>query len=336
MISTVNFALEQSILESHGGIRSLRRKLEQLGLDGVEGIWAGTGIPSDFSEDVVKGYHLTFFPEWLDFYRGDMEKVYAHFGNDDNVRLAFGSTDPSVILKTFQEDLARALSFHPAYVVFHVTDVSMEENFTYRWLHSDEEIIDASIEMINELLKKARPTFDFLVENQWWPGFTFTDPALTERLLNGIRYPKKGILLDTGHLMNANPKIRNQKQGIAFIREMLHRHGSLTENIKGMHFHQSANGQYARNHTGSVPADFPPVSDYLGQLSATYSHILKIDRHLPWTEPGCIELIDRIRPDYLTHEMSGSGNPRTFSLAKRQIRTLQRSEVLKSGCRSAF
>lgn len=85
-----------------------------------------------------------------------------------------------------------------AYVVFHVTDVSVEENYTYRWLHTNEEIIDAAAELINLLLGDAEWPFAFLVENQWWPGFTLTEPENTSCLLEGIRYPRKGILLDTG------------------------------------------------------------------------------------------------------------------------------------------
>lgn len=35
-----------------------------------------------------------------------------------------------------------------------------------------------------------------LVENQWWSGFTFCDPAMTRRLLDGIAYDNVGIMLN--------------------------------------------------------------------------------------------------------------------------------------------
>ena len=38
------------------------------------------------------------------------------------------------------------------YVVFHVSDVSMEECFTYRFSHTNNQVIDAALELINELL----------------------------------------------------------------------------------------------------------------------------------------------------------------------------------------
>ena len=98
---------------------------------------------------------------------------------------------PETLLSLYRADLQRAAALDAAYVVFHVTDVSIEENYTYRWLHTNEEIIDAAAELINLLLGDADWPFAFLVENQWWPGFTLTEPENTARLLEGIRYPHR-------------------------------------------------------------------------------------------------------------------------------------------------
>lgn len=100
-------------------------------------------------------------------------------------------------------------------------------------LHTNEEIIDAAAELINLLLGDAEWPFAFLVENQWWPGFTLTEPENTSCLLEGIRYPRKGILLDTGHLMNAERSIATQRDGVRFILEMLDRHGRCAGIFRG-------------------------------------------------------------------------------------------------------
>ena len=73
------------------------------------------------------------------------------------------------------------------------------------------------MEVINTILAGRDWPFAFLVENQWWPGFTFTEPEDTARLLDGIRCPKKGIMLDTGHLMNANTALSTQEEGAALF-----------------------------------------------------------------------------------------------------------------------
>ena len=321
MIQSLNFPLENEYAASCGGWEEIRKRLAALCLDGVEGIWAGVeGIPEDFPVDLLTGYHLTFFPDWVDFYLENKTELKRKFGSEEVVRSIYGGTDPECLLEIYKKDLDRARKMGAKYVVFHVSDVSLEEGYTYRWLHDDKTVLDASVRIINDLLKDIPPEFDFLVENQWWPGFTFTDPAKTDYLLSGICYPRKGIMLDTGHLMSTNRKIRTQKEGVRYILEMLKAHGSLTACIKGMHFHQSISGRYVRTHTGKMPEDFP--EDYWEAFMVSYGHIQRIDRHRPWTDPACRELIETVRPEYLTHELAASGS-RQFAAAAKQINAIQ-------------
>ena len=187
MLQSVNLPLCEDVLAPYGGPSGLRRELRELGLDGVEGIWGGVEIPADFPKDLLTGYHLTFFPDWLDFYREDHAALRRKFGTLDAAWQFYGGKGPETLLKLYREDLARARSLGARYVVFHVSDVSIEETYTYRWLHTDEEVLDASAEIINALLKGIAPDFDFLVENQWWAGFTFTEPEKTARHPAGHR-----------------------------------------------------------------------------------------------------------------------------------------------------
>jgi len=323
MIQSLNFPLEKEYAASCGGWAEIRKRLAALRLDGLEGIWAGVEeIPEDFPVDLLTGYHLTFFPDWVDLYLGNKKELERKFGSEEVIRSIYGGTDPECLLDVYRKDLDRARRMRAEYIVFHVSDVSLEEVHTYRWLHDDRTVLDASVMIINDLLKDIPPEFDFLVENQWWPGFTFTDPAKTDYLLSKISYPRTGIMLDTGHLMNTNPKIRTQKEGVRYILDMLHAHGSLTESIKGMHFHQSISGRYVRANTGKMPADSP--EDYWDAFMMSYRHIQRIDRHRPWTDPTCRELIEAVRPEYLTHELAASGI-RQFAAAARQISTIRSS-----------
>ena len=321
MLQSVNFPLCGDILVEYGGASGLRQELQALKLDGVEGIWGGTDVPADFSKDLLTGYHLTFFPDWLDFYRDDKGALEEKFGSPDAAYRFYGGRGPETLLALYREDLARARGLGARYVVFHVSDVSIEECYTYRWLHTDEEVIDASVEIINLLLKDMPPDFDFLVENQWWPGLTFTEPEKTARLLDGISYARKGILLDTGHLMNTNPRIASQAEGIAYIREMLRRHGDMGRMIRGVHLHQSVSGRYVRGHTGTLP---PLPEDYVQRFTASYLHILQIDRHRPWTNPAVSALLEEIDPLYVTHELSARTRQERFRAVRRQTKTLER------------
>ena len=108
MISSINFPVDAHYRDIAGGWDALKKRVRALGCDGIEGIWTGEEIPEDFPADLMTGYHLTYFPEWLDFYRGDMEKVRAHFGTDEVLKTVFGGTDPSCLLKTYKKEIGRA------------------------------------------------------------------------------------------------------------------------------------------------------------------------------------------------------------------------------------
>lgn len=292
---------------------------EAAGCDGLEMIWGGEPIPEGIPARVRIGYHLAFYPDWLDFWRQDTAALRRKFGGDSVWQGFYGGDTRARLLAFFEEDMDRAQALGAEYVVFHVSDVSIEEGYTYEWLHTDEEVIDAAIAVLNALLKNRAPTFRLLVENQWWPGFTFTKPALTARLLDGISYPKKGIMLDTGHLMNCS-HIDEETEGIRYIHEMLDAHGALCEEIYGVHFHQSLSGSYVRENTGALPKRL--AADYYTRYAESYSHILQIDRHQPWTDKAARTLIERIAPEYLVHELSAKNRAARERAIAVQRRTL--------------
>ena len=322
MIQSMNFPISAYSIAPYGSWDILAAKVRALGLDGIEGISDPFDPDDSFPTSLLSGYHMVFYADWLDFYRQDRSALLRKFGSMETVRSFYRGTQPEDLMKQFRDDLDLAISMHTPYVVFHVSDVSIEEGYTYRWLHTDREVLDAAIGFINELLRGTDPTFDFLVENQWWPGFTFTDPQKTEYLLSGIEYPRTGIMLDTGHLMNTNPKIRTQADGIEYILEMIRRHGSLKSSILGMHFHQSLSGAYVRKTAGRFPEDMP--ADYFEAFSKSYAHIRMIDRHHPWTDPECVKILDEVQLSYLTHELSSAEGRSQLSAVKRQLNTIRK------------
>ena len=69
MYQTMSLPLYSGSFEEYHGWGDLRAELAALGCDGMEGIWSGEEFPEDLPADLVIGYHLTFYPDWLDFYR---------------------------------------------------------------------------------------------------------------------------------------------------------------------------------------------------------------------------------------------------------------------------
>lgn len=305
MKQLISLAAVQSVMAEYGGPEGLVPACRALGCDGCELIWGGEDIPAGLPEELIYGYHLTFYPDWLDFWLGDREMLARKYGGRAVWEAFYGGpAGPDTLLELYRADLERAAAVGAPYVVFHVSDVSIEEGYTYRWLHSNETVIDASVSILNDLLSGRSWPFTLLVENQWWPGFTFTQPRETARLLEGIHHADKGIMLDTGHLMNCNTALRTQKQGARYIRSMLDRHGDLSRAVRGVHLHYSLSGRYVRAHTGALPEGLPPPEESGPRFGYSYSHILKVDRHQPWTDPVVRSLVDSIGPEYLVHELS--------------------------------
>ena len=327
MIETTNFPLSTYTLQACGGWENVKEKVKEVKLDGLEFIADPDNLPDDIPLSLVAGYHMTFYVDWLDYWRQDDAALMHKFGSWETVNEVYRGTKPEDLLRHFREDLALGIRLKAPYMVFHVSDVSLEEGYTYRWLHTDREVLDGAIEFINILLDGVEPTFDFLVENQWWPGFTFTDPEKTEYLLSRINYPRVGIMLDTGHLMNTNWRIKSQRDGVKYILDTIEKHGELAKSICGMHFHQSVSGAYCRKSVGKLPEDFP--LPYNNEFGRNYGHILQIDRHRPWTDPDCVRIIDRVEPKYLTHELSSGPRRSQLGAVRRQLGTIRRGRENK-------
>lgn len=310
-----NFPVFEGCLDPFPRAGDLHEAISACGLDGLEVIWGDPAFAGHGMEpSLTVGYHLPFWHDWVDFWRGDEKALLRKFGSPGAVTGFYGGRDPACLIERYRQELERAVALGAEYVVFHVSDVSIEEGYTYQWEHTHQEVIDASLELINDLTGGRRWPFAVLVENQWWPGFTFTDPELTRYLLDGIRHPDKGLLLDTGHLMNTNPALNSEADALAYLHRMLDHQADLIPSIRGIHLHQSLSGDYVLSSAGQMPEGLHP--DYLQRYAQTYPHILQIDRHEPWTHPGIRKLIARIDPEWLTHELSAPWpDPRFNALA---------------------
>jgi len=138
-----------------------------------------------------------------------------------------------------------------------------------------------------------------LMENLWQPGLTFLRPEMTQRLMDGVKYPNKGIMLDTGHLLHTNLKLRTQGEGLAYIHSLLDMHGDLCRYIRGMHLNQSLTGEYMEQTMLNPPDLSGSYADRIGKM---FWHAFAVDKHLPFTCEGIDALVERVSPEYLTFE----------------------------------
>ncbi len=291
------------------------------GLDGVELMpWGGESLDW-LPSQAVMGVHLTFQPSWLDFWRGDEAAVAAEFGSLEAAYAAFGGSSPQALSQALRRDLMLAQRLGARYAVCHVSNVTLEECVTYRFTHSDEEVCQGAAQIMTQAMEGLDLSLDFLVENLWWPGLTFTRPALTRALLKAIPAPRKGIMLDVGHLMHTCLELEDQDAALKYLYCCLERHGELTGDIRGVHLHQSLTGDYVK---AMVEKGVVLRGDYGRRAGQVYRHILRIDRHRPFCHPGVAGFIAQLAPEYLTYEFITRDRAQWERFLRRQNRALGR------------
>lgn len=321
MLELISIAYDDYVIDDYGGAAGLEEVIRRTGCHGIEWIWGGEPVRRSVPQNITTGYHLTFFNDWLDYYRGNTQALKKRFGDDwQECYRGRGAED---LIRRYRRDLERAIRLRAQYTVFHASDVSIEETYTYRWNHTDRQVVEAVAEVVNQVYGSEDLGVSLLLENLWWPGFRFTNPKLTEELLSRIRYPRKGIMLDTGHLMNTNWGLKTQEEGVEYILKQYRAHGSLGAYVKGLHLHQSLSGQFASKHSGSLPPNLP--RNYIEKFCFSYEYIQKIDTHRPFVSEAVKRLTEEIEPVWLVHELSSKSPQDMIRDVNIQRRALGRS-----------
>ncbi|MBQ3078659.1 MAG: TIM barrel protein [Clostridia bacterium] len=299
MLTLTNITNTVWDLERYSGKEDACTFLDAFRLDGFEMMPYGENSLGFLPKERVRGVHLGYFPCWVDFYNGNEEGVIREYGSVQSAQEYFKGEDGCAIERFFRAQLDFAESMRAEYVVFHASDVSLSESVSYRFLHSDEEVIDACVRLINRVLDEKKHSFYFLAENQWWPGLTLTNPEAARRLLNGVMYKKRGIMLDTGHLMHTNLDLASEEEAADYILKTLDAQGGIADRIYGVHLHQSLTGDFVKSMIKNPPSLSGTYPEKVGQA---YEKILGIDLHAPFRGRSAKRLIERIAPKFLTHE----------------------------------
>lgn len=61
--------------------------------------------------------------------------------------------------------------------------------------------------------------------------------------LEQVKYPRKGIMLDIGHLLHTNTALRTEEDAVKYLREVLGRYEDFSI-ILGVHYHQTLEGAF--------------------------------------------------------------------------------------------
>lgn len=281
---------------------TIRKFLLKNGFGGIE-LMAPLYMNEDIiPKEMVRGVHLANYPAWIDFWTENREALLQKFRTEEKIERFYGSTDRNVMIKKYRDEIRAAERIEARYGVFHIGHVDLEDIFTYEFTYSDEEVVDKSIELINEIFKDFDTNIMILLENLWWPGMTLRKKELVKKLFDGIKYKNVGIMLDTGHLMNTNFELKSEEEGVKFVIDTIDSLGEFKKYIKGIHFHCSLSGEYTKNMLLESKNLNYKNMNFDDMEALVYDKLVKVDLHKPFREKCAKDIINYIEPEYLVYE----------------------------------
>ena len=149
---SMNFSIYEGMLNRYKDSEDIRKSYESRGLNGLEVIRAGEPDEGKILPDMVNGVHLYFHIFWMDWWKGNYERLDQEFDSREQWLEYFGGMSRESYLNSLRDDLAYAEQVGAKYVVFHVSEVTLRESYIYKYRYTDKEVIDASLEVINTLL----------------------------------------------------------------------------------------------------------------------------------------------------------------------------------------
>jgi len=276
--------------------------LAEHSLDGLELILHQEDYLDEMPENMAKGLHLKYFPTWLEFYKEKKDKLKDVYGDADAIIKCFGGLEAECLVETYKKEYLNAKKLKVKYMVYHVAHVTTEHAFNMKFDYDDDEVLDATAEIINKAFDDDSDIM-LLFENLWWPGMNLLSRDKTKRFLDKIQYKNKGIMLDLSHLLITKPGLRDLNEGTDYIIERLAALGDLKDYIKGIHVNSALPDDYLlMDHTEKYQ-DMIAEADPLQRYFKTIGHIRNLDWHVPYDHHGIREIIDYIGPDYIVYEV---------------------------------
>ncbi|MDR1702462.1 MAG: sugar phosphate isomerase/epimerase [Sporomusaceae bacterium] len=296
MLEIVNLSNHTSDVKTiQNDVKVLKSFLKTHNLDGLEMMFSGPWDADLHPKELIRGSHLRYFPNWLDFWLEDQEALLRELESEAKITEIFGGLKKENLLLAYEKNITTAVNAGASYLVFHVSQARQSEIFSRKFHYESKQIIKETINLVNELLPVIPPHVALLFENLWWPGLTLLDKDLLEALITGVKHPNTGVMLDTGHLMNTDPNLKTETDAIEYVLHTLKNLGKSQAYIQGMHFHHSLSGRFVRKATHFLQK--PPAD-----RAKIWRYISRIDQHLPFTLPAAGKIVETVRPKFLVHE----------------------------------
>lgn len=248
---------------------------------------------------LINGYHMRFFPMWLDIYLGKYKMLKEKFKEKQEIFYWCGGNTREELVNYYKKELETAEKLEVEYVVFHACYVDDEGSLIYEFPYSDKEVLQNVVDLVNEVFGEKKYKFKLLLENLWWPGLRLTSREEIEFLVENINYKNIGFMLDTGHMLNNEPKLRTIDEGIEYIEKNITEIGKLKKYINGVHLNFSLSGKYL---TEAIEKHKNSEVEREKTLKNIYSHVSQIDQHLPFEDERIIKILESLPLDWVVYE----------------------------------
>ena len=210
LVNLSNYHLDNLLINNSA--EELQNFLREHNLSGLEMLFYENWDEQIHKKDFVKGVHLNFWPNWLDFWLDNKKALIKEYGDLERAYGIYGGKTKSDWLNLYQDNIIKALEAQPEYLVFHVAQARPSEVFHWNFNYDSSMVIENSIEVLQELMPIIPSNTKLLLENLWWPGLTLQKKDLVETIFTKLKYDNLGLILDTGHLMNTNANLKNQEK----------------------------------------------------------------------------------------------------------------------------
>lgn len=287
-------------LFNHSVYSEISDLTQYIGDDGIELLTDYEPVPKAFLD--CTSVHLPYAIDWYGRWTGKRkvsEDVAPHM-----VKFIYYGSDRDEIVSNVRKSIEVASAVHPAYGVLHACSANFDELYAREYSDKDIEVVSALCEIMNSAVsgfKGGEPPFTIAFENLWWPGLRMLDASGFRYLEQHLEFDNWGLCLDTGHLLVATKESSSQAKAV----EILHRKvdsypNEMLDRIIAMHLHVNTSAEYIASY---VPDPEFGSKGHMARYSSAYRHVTSMDQHRPFTDRGIVDVVERIAPDYVNHEM---------------------------------
>ena len=280
-------------------LRMMEKYQKKYNFDGFEIIKFDLEKDSSKLKDKIIGYHMRFFPMWLDIYLGKYNMIKEKFSDKmDRFYWCGGDTKEDVITY-YKKDLQRAKELGVEYVVFHACYVDDDGSLTYQFPYTDKEVLEGVVSLINDVFKNEDFQFTLLLENLWWAGLKLNSKSEMKFLLNKIEYKNIGFILDTSHMLNTNFNLKNLDEGIDYIIKNIDKMEELKKYIYGVHLSWSLSGDYVSK---MIEKHRKSQKEREKAKKKIYEYVGQIDYHYPFEDNRIMKVLNKLSLKWLVYE----------------------------------